>query len=110
MHGGWPVTKRITSPSADTSLSPEDGGLEAVVRQDLSRRALFRRDAVITFPAFWDCFVANASDLILEVEGWHLRMSKRDLLELESEVYSGKLLADERQRTFFTRKSSRISV
>jgi hypothetical protein len=87
VHGGWPVTKRITSPSADASLSPEDGGLEAVVRQDLSRRALFRRDAVITFPVFWDCFVANASEFILELEGRHLRMSKRSLQR--------ELLADE---------------
>ena len=81
------------SPSADGS--PDDGHLDAVARQDLSRRALFGRDTVITFPVFWDGIVANASSIDLEVEDPHLRISRRELLELVSQVYTGKLLADE---------------
>ena len=44
---------------------------------------------------FWDGIVANASSIDLEVEDPHLRISRRELLELVSQVYTGKLLADE---------------
>ena len=90
------------SPSAE--VTAEEGHLDAIARQDLSRRALFGRDTVITFPVFWEGIVANASGIDLEVDAPHLLLGRRELLELVSQVYTGKLLADEQDdRAHFPR-------
>ncbi len=95
-------------PSAEVTAKPaaKGGHLDVRALKKLSRRALFGRDTVITFPVFWEGILANAADIDLEVDPLHLRLGRREMLELISQVYSGKLLVDEQDdRAHFQRSN-----